>query len=246
MNGPGTGGAGLVDPRKAVPQVADPAVLGVQIDHAITEVVGHGGKPDFQIDRKRFGHSGHGREGLAGPEGTAAEHAENDGGIGADGEGFPERGEAGIGFVVEGVGMAGAVDPLHMVAEDIGTGFFHAGQPFLPEAGVEREVVVFHEQNVGVVAEAGPGGDFAPEAGVTLFVALVVAGAEPGIGDMDFVGNGEGFEIGGGAAMGKEEGGARSGPVPPSEHGGEGGGVLVDEEDVKNAVHGENQRGRGG
>ncbi len=141
-----------------------------------------------------------------------------------------------MGFVREPVGVGGGVDAVEFDAEEVGV--LVAGE--IEEAGGEvfdeGEMVVFVEEDVGVGPVAEPVGGAGEEFAVTLFFALVVGGNVGGFGEVEFVGMGDGGEVGVAAAMGEEDVvGGKAGGVPEGEGFCDGGGSAVIEEEKEDA-----------
>lgn len=189
-------GAGGFDEGGLVREVAD----------AEAEVVGEGGDDEFEVEWGGVWDVGDGVEGVSFPEGHAAEHGEDDGGVGARGGAVDEGAEGWVGGVVEEVGVVGAVDAGETAAEDVGVfGFEAVGEPEW-EIVVEGDAVEFGEVDELVVWEGGDeGADGAEDPLVGLALALVVAGAEAWVGDEDLWGGFEGVELVLRAAIDEEE-----------------------------------------
>jgi hypothetical protein len=150
-----------------------------EVADAEAEVVCEGGDDEFEVERGGVGDVGDGVEGVSFPEGHAAEHGEDDGGVGAGGGLVDEGVEGWVGGVVEEVGVVGAVDAREAAAEDVGVfGFEAVGEPE-GEVVVEGDAVEFGEVDELVVWEGGEeGADGAEDPLIGLAFALVVAGAE--------------------------------------------------------------------
>ena len=147
--------------------------------------------------------------------------------------------EAGGGDVAFGAGsdVADADRLDRLVAEDVGGFGVEEGELALVEIGDERKVIVFGEVNIIEVAVLDPSGGGSKNSCVTLALALMIAGAESGIIDEDFLGEVERMEIGWGAAVSDEDIGERDRFFPMAEHRLDGLRALVSEEEVEDGAH---------
>ena len=137
----------------------------------------------------------------------------------------------------EEMGAVGLVDAAKMKAEDVGGFGVEEGELALVEIGDERKVIVFGEVNIIEVAVLEPSGGGSKNSCVTLALALMIAGAEAGIIDEDFLCEVERMEIGRGAAVSDEDLGERDRFFPVAEHRLDGLRALVSEEEVEDGAH---------
>jgi hypothetical protein len=194
----GHDGAGLLEEGEVIEWAGGLHEGGLvcEVADAEAEVVGEGGDDEFEVEWGGVGDGGDGVEGVSFPEGHAAEHGEDDGGVGARGGAVDEGAEGWVGGVVEEVGVVGAVDAGEAAAEDVGVfGFEAVGEPER-EVMVEGDAVEFGEVDELVLREGGEeGADGAEDPLVGLAFALMVAGAEAWVADEDLWGGFEGVEL---------------------------------------------------
>lgn len=237
MESPSPGLAGARDFGKAVSDVANEGILFAEIAEAEAEMMGKGWGENFHIDGVGFGNRSHAGKGFASPERARGDHAEDDGGISAAGDFFPEFEEVGVRRLGEEMGAVGLVDAAKMKAEDVGVFGVEEGELALVEIGDEREVIIFGEVNIIEVAVLEPSGGGSKNTCVTLALALMIAGAESGIIDEDFLCEVERVEIGWGAAVSDKDLGERDRFFPMAEHRLHGLRALVSEEEVEDGAH---------
>jgi hypothetical protein len=237
MESPSPGLASGRDFGEAVADVANERILPAEIAESEAEMMGEGWGKNFHVDGVRFGNRSHAGKGFASPERASGDHAENDSGIGAAGDFFPEVEEGGVRSLGEEMGAVCLVDASEMEAEDIGVFGVEEGELALVEIGDEGEVIIFGEVNIIEVAVFDPSGGGSKNSRVTLALALMIAGAESGIIDEDFLGEVERMEIGWGAAVSDENLGERDRFFPMAEHRLDGLRALVSEEEIEDGIH---------
>ena len=237
MDSPSPGLASGGDFGEAVADVANEGILFAEIAEAEAEMMGKGWGENFHIDGVGFGNRSHAGKGFASPERARGDHTEDDVGISAAGDFFPEFEEVGVRRLGEEMGAVGLVDAAKMKAEDVGVFGLEEGELALVEIGDEREVIVFGEVNIIEVAVLEPSGGGSKNSCVTLALALMIAGAESGIIDEDFLGEVERMEIGRGAAVSDEDLGERDRFFPVAEHRLHGLRALVSEEEIEGGAH---------
>jgi len=137
----------------------------------------------------------------------------------------------------EEMGAVRLVDASEMEAEDIGVFGVEEGELALVEIGDEGEVIILGEVNIIEVVVFEPSGGGSKNSCVTLALALMIAGAESGIIDEDFLGEVERMEIGRGAAVSDEDLGERDRFFPMAEHRLDGLRALVSEEEIEDGIH---------
>jgi len=237
MESPSAGLASGGDFGEAVPDVANERILPAEIAEAEAEMMGEGWGKNFHVDGVRFGNRSHAGKGFTSPERASGDHAENDSGISAAGDFFPEVEEGGVRSLGEEMGAVRLVDASEMEAEDIGVFGVEEGELALVEIGDEGEVIILGEVNIIEVAVLEPSGGGSKNSCVTLALALMIAGAESGIIDEDFLGEVERMEIGWGAAVSDEDLGERDRFFPMAEHRLDGLRALVSEEEIEDGAH---------
>jgi len=237
MESPSPGLASGRDFGEAVADVANEGILSAEIAEAEAEMMGEGWGKNFHVDGVRFGNRSHAGKGFASPERASGDHAENDSGISAAGDFFPEVEEGGVRSLGEEMGAVRLVDASEMEAEDIGVFGVEEGELALVEIGDEGEVIILGEVNIIEAAVFEPSGGGSKNSCVTLALALMIAGAESGIIDEDFLGEVERMEIGRGAAVSDEDLGERDRFFPMAEHRLDGLRALVSEEEIEDGIH---------